>query len=198
MSLALRFALSEIAVIVTLLLLTQTPLYPFLPFLAPLMLIPLISLPFRNPFSLPLYVVLLLLASSPLLSKSETFSAALDVLYYFGYEGVARSARDFFSMFPEIDVMPYILGITFLYASSSFLEGLEEVIRKLKEEGIECRGCRLSAVPAIAIAASLYFAVLLLRVPAASVKLDPFLVGLAAAFTAAVALILALSGVKSD
>ncbi len=147
--------LAEVAAYLTYLDCISSPLRYFIfPSMALLLFIPpLVGALFRRPFSYH-YYLLLFAFNLPGFFHTEFFKGLFDVVYALGF----REITEVYSIFSGYGGnFQTLLAITWLFITAEVLQGNWESINAAKENGVECEGCYLAPLPALAILAALFF-----------------------------------------
>ncbi len=144
---------------------------------------PLIGLIFRRPFSFHIFATMIFFNLSAILGKSELFQAVLDAVYYFGYEGLAKSVYAAFSSYKG-DVWS-IAVVTWLYVTAESLQGFDDSVRKLKENGVVVENIHVAYASIIGVSAAIFHLYMsLVKLPSLAQHLFASLMALAALFVA--------------
>ncbi len=182
----ISFILAEIAAYLTYVQFVHSPLVFFIPRELGLLLfvIPAVSLAFKRGFPFRFFTALIGFNIAAILCKSEIFFAFLNTLYYFGYEVQAKRIYAEFSAYhPNLFVL---LLIVWLYVTAVSIEGVGEVVGRLKERGVEVENAPLAYASVFAVSTIILIVFNFLTLPQFKMeKLFAGLIGIALLFAAA-------------
>ncbi len=182
----ISFILAEIAAYLTYTQFVHSPLIFIIPkeFALLLFVIPAVSLAFKRGFPFRFFTILIGFNIAAILCKSKIFFAILNTLYYFGYEVQAKRIYAEFSAYhPNLLIL---LLIVWLYVTAVSIEGLGEVVGKLKKRGVEVENIPLAYASIFAVSTIILIIFNFLTLPQFKIeKLFAGLIGIALLFAAA-------------
>ncbi len=173
--------LAEVAAYLTYLECVSSPLRYFIPPSMALLLFipPLVGAFFKKPFSYH-YYLLLFAFNLPGFFHTEFFKGLFDVVYALGFREITEVYNIFSGYGGNFQTL---LAITWLFITAEVLQGNWESINAAKENGVECEGCYLAPLPALAILAALFFVFQYLSAIKIPHNLDMLLAALLGVFT---------------